>query len=316
MRDGVKLKTFILVPKGASGAPMLLTRTPYNASEQRRALCESAPRIRRAADVRHRGRRRLHHRDPGRARKVRLRGRLRHDAAAARSATTRRRPTMPRIPTTRSTGSSRTCPRATAASARSAVPMTGYTTLMSTSIRTRRSRSRCRSRRWWTAGWATTGSTTAPSGRTARSQYTYEQEATPQERAEVVVRQLRHLRRFPARGLSRRNGGLSRPRAARVSGASSPSTRATTLLAVPGGGQGAREGTAQRPDADRVRPVRPGRHLRRARAFTRRSRRRIRRASTSTSCSAPGTTGRAAARAAASAWFSSRATPPAGSGAR
>ena len=32
MRDGVKLKTFILVPKGASGAPMLLSRTPYNAS--------------------------------------------------------------------------------------------------------------------------------------------------------------------------------------------------------------------------------------------------------------------------------------------
>jgi putative CocE/NonD family hydrolase len=32
MRDGVKLKTFILVPKAASGAPMLLTRTPYNAS--------------------------------------------------------------------------------------------------------------------------------------------------------------------------------------------------------------------------------------------------------------------------------------------
>jgi putative CocE/NonD family hydrolase len=34
MRDGVKLKTFILVPKGASNAPMLLTRTPYNASER------------------------------------------------------------------------------------------------------------------------------------------------------------------------------------------------------------------------------------------------------------------------------------------
>src|SRR5215813_8152582 len=34
MRDGVKLKTFILVPKGAKGAPMLLTRTPYNASER------------------------------------------------------------------------------------------------------------------------------------------------------------------------------------------------------------------------------------------------------------------------------------------
>ncbi|MBI2678552.1 MAG: CocE/NonD family hydrolase [Candidatus Koribacter versatilis] len=34
MRDGVKLKTFILVPKGAKGAPMLLDRTPYNASNR------------------------------------------------------------------------------------------------------------------------------------------------------------------------------------------------------------------------------------------------------------------------------------------
>jgi putative CocE/NonD family hydrolase len=31
MRDGVTLHTVILVPKGASGAPMLMTRTPYNA---------------------------------------------------------------------------------------------------------------------------------------------------------------------------------------------------------------------------------------------------------------------------------------------
>ncbi len=34
MHDGVRLKTFILIPKGASKAPMLLTRTPYNASER------------------------------------------------------------------------------------------------------------------------------------------------------------------------------------------------------------------------------------------------------------------------------------------
>jgi len=33
MRDGVKLHTVILVPKGARRAPMLLTRTPYNATE-------------------------------------------------------------------------------------------------------------------------------------------------------------------------------------------------------------------------------------------------------------------------------------------
>lgn len=33
MRDGVKLHTVIMIPKGAKGAAMLLTRTPYNAEE-------------------------------------------------------------------------------------------------------------------------------------------------------------------------------------------------------------------------------------------------------------------------------------------
>ena len=32
MRDGVKLFTVIVVPKGAHNAPILLTRTPYNAA--------------------------------------------------------------------------------------------------------------------------------------------------------------------------------------------------------------------------------------------------------------------------------------------
>ncbi|MDP9169265.1 MAG: CocE/NonD family hydrolase, partial [Acidobacteriota bacterium] len=34
MRDGVKLYTVIVVPKGAKGAPILLTRTPYNAAKR------------------------------------------------------------------------------------------------------------------------------------------------------------------------------------------------------------------------------------------------------------------------------------------
>src|SRR3978361_590635 len=34
MRDGVKLYTVIVVPKGAKGAPILLTRTPYNATKR------------------------------------------------------------------------------------------------------------------------------------------------------------------------------------------------------------------------------------------------------------------------------------------
>ena len=32
MRDGVKLYTVIVVTKGAKGAPMILTRTPYDAA--------------------------------------------------------------------------------------------------------------------------------------------------------------------------------------------------------------------------------------------------------------------------------------------
>ena len=34
MRDGVRLHTVIVVPKGAKNAPILLTRTPYNASKR------------------------------------------------------------------------------------------------------------------------------------------------------------------------------------------------------------------------------------------------------------------------------------------
>lgn len=43
MRDGVKLHTVILVPKGARNAPMLLTRTPYNASK--RTARNDSPRL-------------------------------------------------------------------------------------------------------------------------------------------------------------------------------------------------------------------------------------------------------------------------------
>jgi putative CocE/NonD family hydrolase len=41
MRDGVKLYTVIVIPKAASGAPIILTRTPYNA--KKRAEREDSP---------------------------------------------------------------------------------------------------------------------------------------------------------------------------------------------------------------------------------------------------------------------------------
>src|SRR5271170_4904752 len=34
MRDGVKLYTVIVIPKGAKDAPIILTRTPYNAMKR------------------------------------------------------------------------------------------------------------------------------------------------------------------------------------------------------------------------------------------------------------------------------------------
>ena len=43
MRDGVKLHTVILVPKGAKHAPILLTRTPYNANDAHQPRAQFAP---------------------------------------------------------------------------------------------------------------------------------------------------------------------------------------------------------------------------------------------------------------------------------
>src|ERR1700761_7834164 len=45
MRDGVKLYTVIVVPKGAQGAPMVLTRTPYNAAARAERTKDAAKMI-------------------------------------------------------------------------------------------------------------------------------------------------------------------------------------------------------------------------------------------------------------------------------
>ena len=37
MRDGVKLYTVLIIPKGAHNAPIVLTRTPYNAAKRAQA---------------------------------------------------------------------------------------------------------------------------------------------------------------------------------------------------------------------------------------------------------------------------------------
>jgi predicted acyl esterase len=53
MRDGVKLNTVIMVPKGASHAPMLMERTPYSAEKaaQRNASPNLAANLRSGDDI-------------------------------------------------------------------------------------------------------------------------------------------------------------------------------------------------------------------------------------------------------------------------
>src|ERR1700751_457055 len=45
MRDGVKLYTVIVIPKGAHDAPMVLTRTPYNAASRAERTKDAAKMI-------------------------------------------------------------------------------------------------------------------------------------------------------------------------------------------------------------------------------------------------------------------------------
>ena len=107
MRDGVKLHTVILVPKGAKGAPILLTRTPYDASKLTSHAAKRPPRAdpeRLRQRDRSDRRRRLHPRGAGRARQVRLRGRLRDEPPAARAAEPDTRSITRPTPTTPSTG--------------------------------------------------------------------------------------------------------------------------------------------------------------------------------------------------------------------
>ena len=89
MRDGVKLHTVILIPKGAKEAPILLTRTPYDA-DKLTSHADSAhlgPVLNgydNAARCDPGGR--LHPRRAGRPRQARLRGGLRRQSSLARPA--------------------------------------------------------------------------------------------------------------------------------------------------------------------------------------------------------------------------------------
>ena len=89
MRDGVKLHTVVLVPKGARGRADPAHAHALQRDGAHEPRPELAPRLDperlRQRDRRHR-RGRLHPRGPGRPRQIRLRGRLRDEPPAARAA--------------------------------------------------------------------------------------------------------------------------------------------------------------------------------------------------------------------------------------
>ena len=75
VRDGIKLHTLLLRPKGDERPlPILLQRTPYGVPARARAVADSGP-------PQVPGRRRLHLRVPGHPRPLRLRGDVRPRAA-------------------------------------------------------------------------------------------------------------------------------------------------------------------------------------------------------------------------------------------
>ena len=84
MRDGVKLYTVIVVPKGATQRADAPDAHALQRLRARDAQRTSSPHMLGDAAAGRRGlrRRRLHPRVPGRPRQVRIRRRLRHDAAA------------------------------------------------------------------------------------------------------------------------------------------------------------------------------------------------------------------------------------------
>jgi predicted acyl esterase len=86
MRDGVKLYTVIAIPKGTTNAPIILTRTPYDAAS--RLSNEGSPylldHLMVGDDVWGQGG--VHPRLSGRARQARVGGRFCDDNAAERSA--------------------------------------------------------------------------------------------------------------------------------------------------------------------------------------------------------------------------------------
>ncbi len=100
MRDGVKLHTVIVVPKGAKARRSCWSARPTTPPTSTRDKPPCSPPCGRAARM---GRRRLHPRLPGHSRQVRLGGRLRDDPPADRPAQ-HQQPTTPPTPTTPSTG--------------------------------------------------------------------------------------------------------------------------------------------------------------------------------------------------------------------
>ena len=278
------------------------------------ALQQPEPGRRRAADERHRGRGRLHHRVPGRARKIRLGRRLRDEPAAHRPAQPdRQRPRDRHLRHDRLAGEERAREQRPRRHDRRIVRRLHDGDVHGASA----------------PGAEGGGAVRADGGRLDRRRLV-PQRRVPAGRnvpvhlrpgshtrgqAEVVVRRLRFVRRTPAGGKRRQLRSIARTRAARLLAGGLDAHELRRVVAATGGGQAAGEGAADRADDDRRGTLRPGGHLRRAGALQGARAERSRGSASCTWCSGPGITGRGGAMRAPSDPCSTRATRPAGSAA-
>ncbi len=266
MRDGVKLRTIVLVPKGAKDAPILLARTPYNAAERMSRtkssrLISVAPQMMDTAieagyivayqDVRgkhgsegdyvmNRPLRGPLNRDRHRSRD----GHLRHDRMAGAQRPREQRPRR---------HDRRVLRRVHGADVdRASAPGTQGDRAVRAD------------------GGRLDGRRLVPQRRVprrGRARVHLRPAGNARQQREMVERCVRHLRCVAARRLRRQHRGLARTRAGGILAPARGTPGLRRLVAGAGHGPRAREGTAVGADADRRRTVRPGRHLRGARAL-------------------------------------------------
>ena len=264
MRDGVKLHTVILVPKGAKDAPILMTRTPYDASSQV-SYAYTSHNGAAAQRLRQRARRdpagRLHPGHPGHPRQVRLRGRVRDEPPLRRTAQSHEGRRVHRH-----VGHDRLAGQARARVEREGRDPGDLLRRIHEPHAAREPAPRPQGRGADEPdGGRLDGGRLVPPRRLPRAEHALHPRAggLADQRVSLVDQRLGRLRPVHERGLGRPAREGARPRAGRLLAEDRPASRLRPLVAAPGHGLDPGQAAPEGPRDAGPQPVGPGGHLRR-----------------------------------------------------